>query len=108
MPPPAIPAPAPLYSITTLTGDGAAPHKGNRSKGSNAVSFQVFFAKRFAAFLRENFQSPAHIAICFGVSTRQAENWLAETSAPRGHVVARALTDPQYAESARKHLRVVE
>ena len=72
--------------------------------GSSAMSYQTFFAKRFAKFLRENFTSPEQIALCFGVTARQAQNWLDEVSAPRGHVVARAFTDPSLASSAQKHL----
>jgi hypothetical protein len=72
------------------------------------VSYQILFAKKFAGFLRENFNSPEHIAICFGVTARQAQNWLDEVSAPRGHVVARAFTDPRLATSASRHLTVVK
>lgn len=70
------------------------------------LSFKAFFAIKFSAFLRENFSSPEHIAICFGVTARQAQNWLDGTSAPRGYAVAKALTDPSLADSARKHLSV--
>lgn len=90
------------------TAEAVATRRSNGSKGTSVMSFQAFFAKRFAAFLRENFTSAEHIAICFGVTARQAQNWLDETSAPRGHVVARAFTDPRFAESAHRHLRAVE
>ncbi len=68
-------------------------------------SYEIIFRSKFAAFLRENFRTPEHIAVCFGVTARQAANWLDETSGPRGHIVAKALTDPNTAESAARHLR---
>ncbi len=69
------------------------------------MSYQSFFNQRWALFLRANFKSPEHIAICFGVTARQATNWLDEISGPRGHAVAKAFTDPQLAESALKYLK---
>ncbi|TPE53059.1 hypothetical protein [Amaricoccus solimangrovi] len=68
------------------------------------MSYEAFFRRKFADFLRENFRSPEHIAVCFGVTARQAQNWLDETSGPRGHIVAKAMTDPSMAASAMRHL----
>lgn len=84
------------------------PRTGIRWHGVAVRSYKAFFSMRFGEFLRENFASPEQIAITFGVTARQAQNWLDGTSAPRGHVVARAFTDPRLSKSAYKHLQVVK
>ncbi len=82
-----------------------------RSDGTNAadcitrsseMSFEKFFAARFAAFLEENYASPAQIAAAFRVRERTAENWLNGLNAPSGAKVARAWT--LHPAAARRHL----
>lgn len=66
------------------------------------MSFQEFFQDRWARFLKENFRSPEHIGVVFGVTAVTATNWLNGTTGPRGHCVAQAFTD--YPEEATRHL----
>lgn len=80
-----------------------SPDTKQRRERVHTMSFQEFFAVRWADFLRENFDTPAQIAVAFNVSTVTAQNWLNRTTAPRGHVVARAFRD--YPNEARSLLR---
>jgi hypothetical protein len=57
-------------------------------------SYRDFVEKNFARFLRENFRSPAHVAVAFGVTSRTAENWLAGVNIPNGVVMCLVLTGP--------------
>lgn len=66
--------------------------------------FRQFFAARWQSFVRENFASPAHVAVCFGVSTVTAQNWWDGLNAPQGWAVAKAMTDPATAQQAGRHL----
>lgn len=58
------------------------------ANGIDARKFRVFFSPRWAAFLRDNFQSSEHIALVFGVTARTADNWLAGISRPYGDTIA--------------------
>lgn len=69
------------------------------------MSFKIFFKNRFAAFLRENFTSPEHVAICFGVTARCATYWWEGSTAPNGAAVAQAATDPQLGPSFHQHMK---
>jgi hypothetical protein len=68
------------------------------------VSYEASFAENFAAFLRENFDTPAEAAVWCKKSPRQIDNYLATLCNPPGPVVAKAFTDPATAESAKRHL----
>lgn len=68
------------------------------------MSCEEHFAANFAAFLRENFPTPAHAAVWTGKSIRQIDNYLAEICRPSPEIVAQAFTDPSTAESARRLL----
>lgn len=77
---------------------------GKRRSRALQASWQIFFAERWAEFLRENFHTPEQIAVAFGVTAQTARNWLDGTAAPRGHAVALAFTDPELAPAITKHL----
>ena len=66
------------------------------------MSFEKFFAARFAAFLQENYASPTQAAAAFRVRERTAENWWVGLNAPSGAKVARAWT--MHPASARRLL----
>lgn len=69
------------------------------------LEYRRFFAERWSVFLRENYRSPEHVAVCFDVTGRCAQYWWDGVTAPSGHVVAHALLDPGLGKSAAKHLR---
>ncbi len=58
------------------------------ANGVDARKFRVHFATRWAAFLRDNFQTSEHIGMVFGVTARTADNWLAGTNRPSGDTIA--------------------
>ena len=74
----------------------------------DAHSYRQFFASKWRDFIRENFASPAHVAVCFGVTAVTASNWWDGYNAPQGWVVARAMTDPELADKANRHLTCVQ
>lgn len=73
-------------------------------KEHSAHNYRQFFAARWKDFVRENFATPAHVAVCFNVTPVTAQNWWDGLNAPQGWVVARAMTDPDLAENASRHL----
>lgn len=68
------------------------------------MSLKELFAIRFAEFLRANFKSAEHVAICFDVSARTAQNWLDGTNTPHGLIVWKCFTDEALSVSAKKHM----
>ena len=78
--------------------------KKNYLELNENMNYRQFFAKRWQAFIIENFSSPAHAAVCFGVSPTTAANWFDGYNAPQGWVVARAMTDPNLQQKAQQHL----
>lgn len=51
------------------------------------------FADRWSGFLRANYTSTAHVAICFGVDESTARSWWGGITAPSGYAVAIAFKD---------------
>ena len=74
------------------------------SARSDVQSYRQFFARRWQAFVNENFESPAHVALAFRVDSSTAENWWAGHNAPQGWVVGRAMSDPKLRDAAISHL----
>lgn len=52
-----------------------------------ALQFRATFAHRWAVFVRENFDSPEHAAMAFGVDGKTARNWWEGSHAPNGAAV---------------------
>lgn len=74
------------------------------SNKKDVMSYRQFFAKRWQAFIRENYESPTHVAFVFKVDPKTASLWWEGCNAPQGWVVARAMTDPTTASQASRHL----
>lgn len=87
-------------------GHGMSDKKltGELSAHEDALTYRQFFAARWRDFIRENYQSPAHVAFVWRVDPTTARNWWDGMNAPQGWVVARAMTDPETAEQAARHL----
>lgn len=84
-------------SSETISGK----HSANKR---DVMSYRQFFAKRWQAFIRENFESPTHVAFVFKVDPKTADHWWSGHNAPQGWAVARAMTDPETAAQASRHL----
>ena len=69
------------------------------------MSYKIRFKENFARLLRENFRSPAEIAVYFECTAQMADNYLNEISVPGGDKVAKIAFDERYAESAKKYLK---
>jgi pyruvate/2-oxoacid:ferredoxin oxidoreductase alpha subunit len=94
-------------------GNRVHPSQGNHAESVMQKSYQnslqqrqhtfrAFFADRWASFLHDNYHSPEHVAVVFGVSGQTANNWWSGVNAPSGYAVAMAFqTQPQ---SAARHL----
>ena len=57
------------------------------------LEYRRFFAGRWSAFLRENYRSPEHVAVCFDVRFQTAVNWWNGDHAPSGFAVALAFRE---------------
>lgn len=65
---------------------------GQPRTGAMDMSFEKFFADRFARFLQAHFHNPTQVAAAFNVRERTAENWWSGLNAPTGAKVAMAFT----------------
>ena len=66
-----------------------------------ALTYRQFFARRWSAFIRENFDSPEHAAVCFGVDASTSRKWWDGNHSPSGFAVGLAYERfPQQAASA--------
>lgn len=74
------------------------------SDKSDVLSYRQYFALVWRDYIRENFESPAHVAHVFKVDPTTSEKWWAGSHAPQGWVVGRALSDPELRDSAIKTL----
>jgi hypothetical protein len=80
---------------------GKSPGKVN---GKHAkLNYRQFFAARWGAFIRANFDSPEHAAHVFGVDGSTSRKWWQDDHAPSGFVVG--LAYDEYPDEAAIHLR---
>lgn len=77
---------------------------GKFSDRHQVMSYRQYFAKRWQAFITENFESPSHAAHAFKVDPSTAANWFEGLNSPQGWVVGKALTDPVLQKSALNHI----
>lgn len=103
-------APVPAGDGARSGDDGTVPAGESSGELSGVFSgvpfdihrFRAVFPDRWAAFLRANFRSSAHVAVFFDVDDRTARNWLEGITGPRGaHVAVALIARP---EAAREHL----
>jgi hypothetical protein len=76
---------------------------GKFSPKRDALTYRQFFAARWSAFIRDNFDSPEHAAVVFGVDGSTARKWWESSHAPSGFAVAMAYD--RYPEIAARTLR---
>lgn len=74
---------------------------GEFSAKRRALTYREHFAARWALFIRENFDSPEHAAMVFGVDGSTARKWIEGSHAPSGFAVGMAY-EAFPAEAARK------
>lgn len=79
---------------------------GKFSAKARAYSYRQFFAARWSAFIRDNFDSPEHAAMLFGVDGSTARKWWEGSHAPSGFAVG--LAYEQYPAEAAATLRVAQ
>ena len=63
---------------------------GKFSAKAKATSYRAHFAARWSVFIRENFDSPEHAAMAFGVDGSTARKWWEGSHAPSGFAVGMA------------------
>ena len=74
------------------------------SERAQQATYRQFYAKRWQAFIHDNFESASHAAHVFKVDATTAKNWWEGLNAPQGWVVGWALKDPTLRESAITHI----
>jgi hypothetical protein len=79
---------------------------GKYSAKKSAYAYRQFFAARWSTFIRDNFDSPEHAAMVFGVDGSTARKWFDGNHAPSGFVVGMAFDF--LPDAARAELRVSE
>ncbi len=79
---------------------------GEFSAKQKALTYRQFFAARWAEFIRDNFDSPEHAAMVFGVDGSTARKWFEGSHAPSGFAVGMAYE--QYPQEAAATLRVAQ
>lgn len=79
---------------------------GKYSAKQAAFTYRQFFAARWSIFIRENFDSPEHAAMVFGVDGSTAQKWFRGSHAPSGFVVGMAFE--YLPDQARAELRLQE
>ncbi|MWP39870.1 hypothetical protein D1122_21280 [Cereibacter sphaeroides] len=70
------------------TMSGKSPGKSSAKR--EAMTYRAFFAARWSRFVRENFDSPEHAAMTFGVDGSTARKWWDGSHSPSGFVVGLA------------------
>lgn len=60
------------------------------------------FARRWAAFLHENYANPEEVSVVYGVRFQTARNWWGGINRPSGDVVAHAFV--RHGDDLRRHL----
>ena len=92
---------APFHRHQMLSSSKSASAQGNScmelprmSYGKNskkqALDYRAFFTARWSQFVRENFDSPEHAAVVFGVDVSTARKWWGAEHAPSGFAVGMA------------------
>jgi hypothetical protein len=76
---------------------------GKFSDKRELLSYRAIFKDRWRAFIRANFQSAEHAAVCFGVDGSTAKKWWEGSHAPSGYVVSIAYE--REPEAAHAYLR---
>lgn len=71
---------------------GMSPRKFSDRR--EVLAYRQHFAHVWKQFVRDTFESPAHVAHVFQVDATTADNWWQGFNAPSGWVVARAISDP--------------
>ena len=66
------------------------PGQGALSVQEEVLSYRHFFALRWQRFVNENFTSPEHAALVFGVDGSTAKKWFDGSHAPSGFAVGYA------------------
>jgi hypothetical protein len=79
-------------------GRGMSPRKFSDRR--EVLAYRQHFAVVWQQFVRDNFDSPAHVAHVFQVDATTADNWWEGFNAPSGWVVARAISDPDLRPAA--------
>jgi hypothetical protein len=77
---------------------GMSPRKFSDRRA--VLAYRQQFAVVWQQFVRDNFDSPAHVAHVFQVDSTTADNWWEGFNAPSGWVVARAISDPDLRPAA--------
>lgn len=72
---------------------------GKFSAKARAMNYRAHFAHRWSVFIRENFDSPEHAAMAFGVDGSTARKWWESSHAPSGYAVAMAYDEYPVAAS---------
>ena len=75
-------------NATCGRSDGMSPRKF--SQKSQALTYRQHFAARWSGFIRDNFESPEHAAMVFGVDGSTAKKWWLGSHAPSGFAVGYA------------------
>ena len=65
-------------------------YPGTFSNKQRALTYRQHFVAKWSAFIRENFESPEHAAMVFGVDGSTARKWWDGLHAPSGFAVGYA------------------
>ncbi len=71
---------------------GMSPRKFSDRR--EVLAYRQHFARVWQKIIRDNFDSPAHVAHVWKVDSTTADNWWDGFNAPSGWVVALAISDP--------------
>lgn len=85
-------------------GDDMGKSYGKFSVKRDAMTYRQFFAARWSTFIKDNFDSPEHAAMVFGVDGSTARKWFDGSHAPSGFAVGMAYE--QFPAEAADKLRV--
>ena len=75
---------------------------GKVSAKRQALTYRQHFAYQWSQFIRENFDSPEHAAMVFGVDGSTARKWFEGSHAPSGFAVGYAYA--QFPDAAAQRL----
>jgi hypothetical protein len=78
----------PLPSEDRPAAFGAS--SGKFSAKRRALTYRQHFAAAWQGFVRENFETPEHAAVVFGVDASTARKWFEGSHAPSGFAVGYA------------------
>lgn len=92
-------------TLVQSKGDTARPEKSFGEFPADPWAFYRLFRDQWPSFIRNNFRNSTDAAAFFGVDDRTVRGWIEGTTAPRGQVVARAMTSPQTSRAVMAALR---